>query len=344
MNLANLKSVCAAYHDVAVADLTKLSIDLFLVAANNIRRNKELLHNFEYSRCVATLDVNGVLGGSIDDAVIAATGATAVTVTGTLSPDATGTYIRTGNFGGYPLFVKEAGTVYFLYYNATLATYILAAVLTTSSVTNAWIPAVDQTTFTGAFVGGGANTGTATIAGGVLARFTKLKEVVAVSRMRPDGTYIPLDFARADIPIERDRTELEFSDNLFPYLRYPSDAQISARGTSSSMIQRGRVVEIYPYYANNADTTFNVRLEAYGLLADYTAGNLSDTGPTDFFVEYGAQFLQWSIINELNYVFKTFVPRTEGNLSAPEQKASDAWRDLLLWDTYMIDANTTRSR
>lgn len=345
MTLSSLKSVCAAYHKQATSALTVGGIDLFLVSANNIRRNKgELLHNFEYARCTATLDVNGVLGGSMDDAVIDNNNATTVVVTGTLVPDLTGTYTKQGQFSSYDLYVKEGTTPAFLYYNAALTNYILSTTLSTASISNAFIPSPVQTTHIGTFVHAGTYTGTATVAGGDSARFSKLKEIVAVSRMRPDGTYIPLDFTRSDIPIERDRTELEFSDNLFPYLRYPSDARINARGTSSSMIQRGRRLEIHPFYAGNDSTTFSVRLEAYGLLRDYTADNLADTGPTDFFVEYGAQFLQWSIINELNYLFKTFVPRTEGNLQAPETKAADAWHDLLVWDTYQVDSNSTRSR
>lgn len=345
MILSTLKSVCAAYHKQATSALTSNGVDLFLVAANNVRRNKgELLHNFEYARCVATLDVNGVTGGNLDDAVIANNDATTVVVTGTLSPNLVGSYTRQGLFSGYDLFILAGATPAFLYFNATLATYILSTTLSTGSVANAFIPSPIQTTYLGTFVHGGTYTGTATIVGGDAGVFSKVKEIVAVSRMRPDGTYIPLDFTRSDIPIERDRTELEFSDNLFPYLRYPSDARINARGTSSSMIQRGRRLEIHPFYAGNEDTTFNVRLECYGLLNDYTATDLSDTQPSDFFVEYGAEFMQWSIINELNYLFKTFVPRTEGNLAPADAKAADAWRDLLLWDTYQVDANSTRSR
>lgn len=345
MILSDLKSVCAAYHKKAASDLTVNGVDLFLVAANNVRRNKgELLHNFEYARCTATLDVNGTLGGNLDDAVIDNEDATTVIVTGTLSPDLTGTYTRQGQFSGFDLFILSGSTPAFLYFNATAASYILSTTLSTSSVANAFKPSPAQATPIGTFPHAGTYTGTATAVGGDSSRFAKVKEIVAVSRMRPDGTYIPLDFTRSDIPIERDRTELEFSDNLFPYLRYPSDARINARGTSSSMIQRGRRLEIHPFYAGNDQTTFNVRLECYGLLRDYVAANLSDTQPTDFFVEYGAQFMQWTIINELNFYWKTFVPRTEGNLSAPETKAADAWRDLLVWDTYQVDSNSTRSR
>jgi hypothetical protein len=174
--------------------------------------------------------------------------------------------------------------------------------------------------------------------------FASIKEVVAVMRQRPDGTFIPLDFARADIPIERDRTELEFEDSLFPYVRYPSDADIRTGGSSSSIIQRGRKLEIYPHFNDVTSTPLSCRLECIGWLADYVDADLSDTSPSDFFVEHGAAYLQWGIIIELNAYFKTYVPRQEGNLGEPQTKMDAAWHDLLLWDTYAVDSNTTRSR
>lgn len=338
--LATLKKVCAAYHRVATSALTVDSVDLFLEAANNVRRNAELLHNFEYARCIATLDVNGVTGGSLDDADIDDGTTDGVVVSGTLTPDITGTFAYAGTSNSLAVYTRVVGGVlYTIYQDGT--NYVITNILG-GAFTFTWTKSATSVV-TGNYTAGGSAAGTATVAAGSSA-FVRVKEVVAVSRMRPDGTFIPLDFARSDIPIERDRTELEFSDNLFPYLRYPSDAQINARGTSSSMIQRGRKIEIHPYYAGNESTTFNVRLEAYGWLADYNAASLTLTDDPDFFVRYGYNFMQWSIINELNFLFKTFVQREEGNLGAPEQKASDAWRDLLLWDTYQVDSNTTRSR
>lgn len=254
MNLFSLKDVCALLVGKTSADLTTGSTDLFLVAANNARRNAELRHNFEYSRITALVDINGADGASLDN-------------------------------------------------GANISSYL-----------------------------------------GDTYSFVKIKEIVAVMRRRPDGTYIPLDFARADIPIERDRTELEFSDNLFPYLRYPSDAQINARGSSSSIIQRGRSLYIYPVYIDQSPTTWRVLIEGYGWLNNYEdVGNVDDA-PQDFFVEYGATYLQWAIVCELNMYFRQFVSRQEGNLSPPEKERDAAWHDLLIWDTYQIDSNTTRSR
>lgn len=245
MTLATLKSVCATYHAKTTGDLTVDSVDLFLVAANNARRNAELLHNFEDARVQATLVIDGVTGGALTAAVF--------------------------DYGGD-------------------------------------------------------------------AMFSGIKEIVGIGRVSDGGSVVPLDFANPSVLAERDRTEIELSADYWFGNRYPSDRDLQVRGSSSSLIQRGDSIFVYP--ASNATSTpLSVTIEGYGWLKDYAT-----TADTDFFVQYGHRFLQWSIINELNYLFKTFVPRTEGNLSAPEKERDMAWRDLLLWDTYKVNSNMTRSR
>ena len=187
----------------------------------------------------------------------------------------------------------------------------------------------------------GADLSTAVITSG--GAWSGLKEVIAVQRTNVDGILVPLDFTRADIAIERDRSELEMSEDYEPYRRYPSDAALLQRGTNGTIIQRGSKLHVYPVDAITS-TPLQVTLEAYGLLADYTAASLTDVVPTDFFLQYGANFLQWSIICELNFLFRTFVTRQEGNVTSPDKEREKAWRELLLWDTYKVDSNATRSR
>lgn len=61
-----------------------------------------------------------------------------LTVTGALTPDATGTYTPAGSFNGYPLWLLEGAPAYFLYYHTTLTTYVISADLTTDPITSAW--------------------------------------------------------------------------------------------------------------------------------------------------------------------------------------------------------------
>ncbi len=347
MILSTLKAVCAAYHKKVAADLTVNSVDLFLVAANNVRRSAEQRHNFELSRLVASLDIDGVEGASLDDAEMEGSVTDAVAVTGTLSPDATGTYTRQGSYGTYPLYVNfgsDGSDTFFLWYES--AAWIVQKGESFPDNGNAqWqLTTADSADPSGAYTADAPATGTLTAVLSTRDAFASIKEVIAVSRQRPDGTYIPLDFARSDIPIERDRTELEFEDSMFPYVRYPSDADIRTGGSSASITQRGRRLQIYPHYNDATATPLSVQLEAYGWLADYVAADLTDTEASDFFVEHAPEYLQWGIIVELNTYFKTFVPRQEGNVGEPQSKMDRAWRDLLLWDSYLVDSNTTRSR
>jgi hypothetical protein len=75
-----------------------------------------------------------------------------------------------------------------------------------------------------------------------------------------------------------------------------------------------------------------------------TATVTSNTATSDFFLLYGASYLQWEIIIELNYFFKTFVPRQEGNLASPEKQRDAAWQAFLEWDSYLVDSNISRYR
>lgn len=257
MNLAMLKVVCARIMGKTFVvdgqdDLTVNGVDFFLMAANNARKSAELLHNFEFARVTALLDIVGEQGALLD--------------------------------------------------TATVTSY------------------------------------------DPLSNVTGIREVLAVMRQRPDGTWIPLDFCRSDIPIERDRWELELSDNLFPYLRYPSDALINARGTTASVIQRGRWIFIYPRYANMAPYEYQLMFEGYGWLTDYVdLGELTDS-PQDFFIAHGFPYMQWAIVCELNMIFQRFVQRLEGSVAPPEKQRDAEFQKLIVWDSYMIDSNMTRPR
>lgn len=345
MNPFTLKALVAAYHKKTASDLTVNGVDLFLVGANNAQTQAQRRHNFEFSRVTATLDIDGVLGGALSAAVISGQVGQTLGVTGTLSPNAVGTYTPHGNFGGLPFWVVEGATTYFLYYNATAAKYVLAASLTTGALTNYWVSASAVSPI-GTLAAVGANTGTATIAYATLANWAGIREVVAVQRSTSDGYRVPLDFSRADIPIERDRTAAELTDFYDFRDRYPSDSDRLNQRWNTGLIQRGGLILIYPQplSVQSVDNPMHVILEAYGTLpALASVGVVGDPDP-NFLWSNGSDWLQWFIIHELNFLFKTFVQRNEGNLASPTDMRDQSWEDLLAWDTYMIDSNSTRSR
>lgn len=254
MTLGTLKATVASYHEKDLVDLTKNGVDLFLVAANNARKNGEKLHTFEGTRCTALLDIDGVLGGRLSSAI--------------LSPEGT---------------------------------------------------------------------------------FSRIKEVIGASVLR-NNIYVPIDFTRADIEKERERSAEELDWSFSPANRYPSDSQLAWNQGFTKVVQRGDALFLFPEKAQACEQSvpcdkITVKLECYGFLADYTDDDLVDDEEFDFFLANGDTYLQWACIHELNYIFQTFVPRQEGNvIPSPKDMRDEAWRDLLLWDTYQTDSHITRTK
>lgn len=69
MTLTQIKDAVAAYLHRTTDELTVNSVDLGLVALNHVRNQAELNHNFGFTRKLAQVSVDGVTGGSLDNAV-----------------------------------------------------------------------------------------------------------------------------------------------------------------------------------------------------------------------------------------------------------------------------------
>lgn len=69
-NLSSLRVIAAAYLRIEPSAFIIGGVDLFIVSANSIRRNAELLHDFNSCRCTATLTINGNAGADFADAVM----------------------------------------------------------------------------------------------------------------------------------------------------------------------------------------------------------------------------------------------------------------------------------
>lgn len=343
MNPFTLKALVAAYHKKVAADLTVNSVDLFLIAVNNAQRQAQRRHNFEASRVSASLVIDGVNGGALSSAVITGAVNETLTVSGTLAPDATGTYTRQGYFGGLPLYIKEGATNWFLYVNPLAAAYVLTSAITSGSLVNYWL-STSALSPVGTMAPQGTNTGTATIALATSATWSGIQEVVAATRSSGDGSYLPLDFANPEVPLERDRTARELSDLYEPHRRYPSDADILDQGWNTSLIQRGNTIYVYPNPPSSvANDEISINLEAYGRLPSIDAVGTSSAPDPNFLWEQ-PDWLMWFTVIELNHYFKTYIPRNEGNLPPPVDAMNQAWADLIAWDTYRVDSHTTRSR
>jgi hypothetical protein len=69
MTLNDIRNAAAAYLHRAVTDFTVNGVDLSLFALNQIRRTAELQNDFNFTRRLMTLFVDGTVGGSLSGAM-----------------------------------------------------------------------------------------------------------------------------------------------------------------------------------------------------------------------------------------------------------------------------------
>lgn len=349
MTLAQLKKVVAAYLGTTTADLTRDSLDLFLVAANNVRKEAELIHSFELARVSGTLSIDGVTGGGLANVAFdSGLGTESYTVSGTLSPDLTGVYLRQGSFNGFPLYIYDPGDVSvarFLYYNAGSETYAFATTLSEGNIAfGAWLKTPDSTTAAGSYSPTGGSTGTGTVTSTTTPLYVGIKELVAIQRTNASNFLEPLDFTTSDIAIQRERDAIELCDQYGFERRYPSDRSLLWNQGDRTLVLRNNTLYIYPIPTIVSGDTLDVTIEAFAFLADYTASDLLATTERDFFLSHGHQYMQWGCICEMNYLLQKFVQRQEGVLSPPEQKKAEAWKNFLVWDSFLVVNAANRSR
>jgi hypothetical protein len=235
VNLLEIKTDAASYLSVAVADLTVNGQDLWLSAANRVRRRIEQVHNLEFTRQLVELDLDGVTGGSLDDAVLYGTATT-----------------------------------------------------------------------------------------------VNVKSPIEVGLFDENGNLRPIAWTTVSASLEEQRKEYP---GFLP--RYPTDGEIISPVCGEQRVTfANRNVYLFP---NQANFTLTVGIEAYTFQNDWVAGNLSGTPITDTWTTQGADILLWGTVVQLNYHFKEFVPRQEGNLSAPEKLRDEAIAAFLNWDIFSYE-------
>lgn len=234
MTLLEIKRMVASYLDIDVGDLYRNGTDMCLNTINQVRRQAELLNDFEFSRKLVTVSVDGVTGGSLDDAVIY---------------------------------------------------------------------------------------GTATAA--------KVKTVIEMGFFDDAGNLRPTDWTTVAASLERQRQ----TTMLYPN-RYPTDGEVqsAASETPYRLTLSNRTIYLFPKNSElTADLT--VGIEAYTFHSGWT---VMDSTSDDWTV-YGEQYLLWGTVVQLNYRFKEFVPRQEGNLAAPVDLMNAGLEALKQWDLFTFE-------
>lgn len=171
-------------------------------------------------------------------------------------------------------------------------------------------------------------------------RYAGISKVLVCSTYNSAGYDFPLPFSRKDVAQAQDQQINDLDPDFVFNQRYPADYDYQFRRTGSGIVQVGGSLFVYPL-TSAIPGTFNLNIEGYGKLNDYTSSTLSDSSYTDLFLVQGYSFMKWAICCELNYYFQRWVARQEGVIPPPEQYKMDTWKKLVDWDTYLIDSSAT---
>jgi hypothetical protein len=131
---------------------------------------------------------------------------------------------------------------------------------------------------------------------------------VADSAQRWNGVPYPWAPAQRDMPQYPTFYEVYLTQQADLLMLYPS-AQVVV--PQNPMLVVLDVIRYFPDYDNTSNNS-------------------------DFLLQFGDDFLMWDACCNLNPLVKEYVPRQEGNVSAPTEQRDAAWQDLIAWDANVI--------
>lgn len=332
MTLAQILTAAASYLGKTSADLTVNSLDLGLLALNQVRTTAELTHDFEFNRKLATLTIDGVTGGSLDDVVI--TGELTSRVTGSIvvsgagSTTANGTYVGVGTFGGKPLYAHSLSVGYYILWSNTKwlinniagpgSLYEGVEDVDTPDLVEEWAAVIGEAPVP--------------LVTPEVESSSEIKTIIEIGTFDEGGNFRPIEWTTAAESLERQR------DQVRPVtMRYPTDQEATSLVALTRVVVSGRNVFLVPKV--NGEQV-ELGLEVYAMTPDWT--DTSITPPV--WGTKGSQFLLWQTVVHLNQLFKEFVPRQEGNLAPPKDLADEGLQALLTWDVMQFEQFRRHSR
>lgn len=330
--LLEIKTAVATSLDRVVADFTVASQDIWLLSANQVVMQAQLNHDFEFQRKLVDVSVNGVTGGSLDTAVLHGT-ATPVTIKSVIDM---GLFDEDDNFRPVEwTTVAENQERQRAFNPRTTPRY----------PTDDWARS------------GPSGQGLFELSGNVIRRWPKdttattpytvglevyafsapwttiNTDVVVTGTVGFNGTYIYVG-----------------QYNSHPlYLQTGSTGfAIWWDGASKWVISASGIIAnlgVFTYFdiTSSADMPPTTGWTAQGG-ATGTAALAYSTSATDVWTTYGAQFLQWATIVQLNHNFQKYVFRQEGALPPPEKIRDEGLAALIAWDIARYETNRRHGR
>lgn len=332
--LLEIKTAVASYFELTTSDLTVNGQDLFLLAANQVRKTAELNHDFEFNRKLVTVTVNGATGGDLTTAVDSTSVAVDIkTVLEVGLLDQTNNIVPVDWTTLAESFERQRGDNPHLWPRYPTDGQARSGPSGSNRFTVAgdrisWWPRTSDTDATnttlylevyGFSLDWAAQNYTAVVAGG--------GGVIALNTTYyPHGTH-------NNKPLYISVTDGDTPSAIY-FIWYSGTAWIINQvvGTPGSNYHSLTSTSDSPAGSYTGHGT-------YTPTAVVTAGAAST-----LWTSHGAQYLQWATVVQLNYLFKKFVPRQEGNLSPPEKLAEVGLQALIDWDDYKFEQFRRHSR
>lgn len=326
--LLDIKTEVATYFQKSVSDFTINGQDLFLMAANHVRSQAELAHDFEFLRKLADVTVSGSTGGSLATATDHVTSA-AVTVKTVVEM---GIYDQFGNLR--PVHWEPVANA--LEKQRQQNPMFFGPRYPADGEVQTWprgygefrlsndsifkFPKMDTASSESYAVGIECYSISADWTAGDLA----VPTLTVTGTLTPDATGVYTYVGEVD-------GAAFFVDPTFTY--YIGRITVSSDFWQIASFINGLIGAVWGGNSSSADDpagtgTFMPDNGAVGTATVVAASGASDTWTT-----YGGQYLLWAIIVYINHRFKTFVFRTEGNLPPPQQLRDEALAAFIEWDT-----------
>lgn len=314
--LYEIKKQVAAYLGKSLTDLTVNGQDLCLAAFNQVRKMAELEHDFEFNRRLVTVTVNGITGGSLENAVDGILPVEVKTVidvglvsgAGNLVPARWTTVAE--NFESQRQSNRRASPMWLTDAEAEYGTLGVSGFTFSGSSIYRW-PRTSETDAT---------------------NYSLNLEVYAFS-----SDWTATDLGEGDLVVtgtmSPDVTGVYFlvgTDSNSNYVYASTTATISKISTNWWIIT----------FAGNKGWSHASTLAGAYTAAQVNGQTISTGAPTvtattatsDIWTTHGSQFLLWQTIVHLNKLFRVFVPRQEGNLPPPTDLADAGLQTLVDWD------------
>ena len=167
----------------------------------------------------------------------------------------------------------------------------------------------------------------------------EVKLVLDVGVIDQYGNFHPVEWTTAEESQERQRQENRYRE---PCYRYPTDAQYHSewQNGESRVIIRGDNFSWWPpRVPPTSSSNLLLGVDAYVFDADWT-----DLSTEDVWTKHASKYLLWATVIDLNKIFKSFVPRQEGNLTEPADLMMAGLQSFIDWDVFKYEQGRRHGR